>query len=108
MKDYSTAVELADIGRTPELCQDALIEFLEELFEGKKYNGQEGRKPLTVYKQDLPTPEDNDIDADTDAAASPYIVVQMTNCTIPNDDSTQMVDFSLVICCYDTGKAKEG
>ena len=108
MKDYLTAVELADIGRTPELCQDALIEFMEELFEGRKYNGQEGRKPLTVYKQDLPTPEDNDIDADTDAAASPYIVVQMTNGTIPDDDSTQMVDFSLVICCYDTGKAKEG
>lgn len=34
------------IGQTPQLCQDALIEMLRELFAGKKYNGQEGRKPL--------------------------------------------------------------
>lgn len=47
---------------------------LEELFTGKKYNGQQGRKPLKIYKQDLPVPEDYDADVDTDAAAAPYIV----------------------------------
>ena len=41
------------IGQTPQLCQDALIEMLRELFAGKKYNGQEGRKPLAIFKQDL-------------------------------------------------------
>ena len=40
------------IGQTPQLCQDALIEMLRELFAGKKYNGQEGRKPLEIFKQD--------------------------------------------------------
>ena len=37
------------IGQTPQLCQDALIEMLRELFAGKKYNGQEGRKPLVIF-----------------------------------------------------------
>ena len=35
MKDYMDAVKAAGIGRTPQLCQDALIEMLEELFAGK-------------------------------------------------------------------------
>ena len=73
MKDYMDAVKAAGIGRTPQLCQDALIEMLEELFAGKKYNGQQGRKPLNIYKQDLPVPEDYDADVDTDAAAAPYL-----------------------------------
>ena len=34
MKDYRSAVEAAGIGRTPQLCQDALVEMLEELFQG--------------------------------------------------------------------------
>lgn len=61
----------ADIGRTPGLCQDALVEMLEELFRGRTYNGQQGMKPLKVYKQDLPIPEDNDEDVDTDQACAP-------------------------------------
>jgi hypothetical protein len=108
MKNYSTLVEKAGIGRTPQLCQDALVEMLKELFQGKKFSGQEGRKTLTVYKQDLPIPEDNDVDADTDASNSPYIVVQMTGGGIREDDRPQEVDFSLIICCYDEGKSREG
>ena len=65
MKDYLNAVQAAGLGRTPQLCQDALIEALEDLFKGKKYNGQQGRKPLRIYKQDLPITEDNDSDVDT-------------------------------------------
>ena len=34
MKNYMDAVRAAGIGRTPQLCQDALIETLEELFAG--------------------------------------------------------------------------
>ena len=108
MNDYLSQVEAAGIGRTPQLCQDALIEMLKELFKGKKYTGQEGRKPLTIYKQDLPVPEDNDVDADTDEAAAPYIVVQMTGGAIRDDDSPQIVDFSLIVCCYDKGKERDG
>lgn len=108
MTDYMTSVEQAGIGRTAQLCQDALVEMLSELFKGRKYSGQQGRKALTVYKQDLPIPEDNDIDADTDQAAAPYVVVQMTGGEIKKDTTPQMVDFSLVICCYDTGNGREG
>lgn len=108
MNDYKNAVEAAGIGRTAQLCQDAMIEMLKELFKGKKYNGQQGRKPLNVYKQDLPIPEDNDEDVDTDAACAPYVVVRMIGGEIPDDDSPQGVDFSITVCAYDSGKKREG
>lgn len=108
MRDYATMVEEAGIGRTPQLCHDALIEMLTELFQGKKYNGQTGRKALKIFKQDLPVPEDNDVDADTDEANAPYIVARMAGGAIKDDDVPQTVEFSLVICCYDTGHAREG
>ena len=108
MKNYMDAVKAAGIGRTPQLCQDALIETLEELFAGKKYNGQQSRKELKIFKQDLPVPEDYDADVDTDAAAAPYIVVRMTGGEIKNDDGPQAVEFSLIVCAYDEGKEREG
>ncbi len=108
MKNYMDAVRAAGIGRTPQLCQDALIETLEELFVGKKYNGQQSRKELKIFKQDLPVPEDYDADVDTDAAAAPYIVVRMTGGEIKNDDGPQAVEFSLIVCAYDEGKEREG
>lgn len=108
MKNYAKAVGEGGIGRTPQLCQDAMIEMLQELFAGKKYNGQEGRKALKIYKQDLPIPEDNDEDVDTDKASAPYIVVRMAGGEIKNDNSTQVVEFSIVICAYDEGIKREG
>lgn len=108
MENYQNAVEAAGIGRTAQLCQDAMIEMLQELFQGKKFNGQEGRKPLKIFKQDLPIPEDNDDDVDTDAAAAPYIVVRMIGGQIKDDDTPQEVEFSLTICSYDTGKQRDG
>ena len=98
----------ADIGRTPGLCQDALVEMLEELFRGRTYNGQQGRKPLKVclsrglgdvYKRQ---------DVDTDQACAPYVVVQMTGGQIADERSPQIVEFSLVICAYDRGKDRGG
>lgn len=108
MKNYVTMLQEAGIGRTPQLCQDALIDELKVLFNGKKYSGQEGREELTIYKQDLPIPEDNDEDVDTESSPSPYIVVQMQDGTVSNDNSTQTVTFSLILCCYDNGKKREG
>ena len=108
MSDYASMAGNVGIGRTPQLCQDALIEMLEDLFRGKKYNGQEGRKSLKIYKQDLPVPEEIDSDADTDAAAAPYVVVRMTGGQIKDDRRPQTVDFSLVICAYDTGRDRVG
>ena len=78
MKNYMDAVRAAGIGRTPQLCQDALIETLEELFAGKKYNGQQSRKELKIFKQDLPVPEDYDADVDTDAAAAVNVPLLVT------------------------------
>lgn len=108
MKNYAAQIQQAGIGRTAQLCHDALIEMLEELFRGKKFNGQQGRKPLNIFQQDLPVPEDNDVDVDTDMACAPYIVVRMTGGEIPDNDSPQMVEFSLIICAYDTSKSREG
>lgn len=54
MRNHTTTAARADIGRTPQLCQDALIEMLKELFAGKLFCGQEGREALKIYKQDLP------------------------------------------------------
>lgn len=108
MTDYTSMVAQAGIGRTPNLCQDAMVEMLEELFEGKKYIGQEGRKGLKVYKQDLPVPQENDVDADTDAAAAPYIVVKMNGGQIETDDSPQTMEISLIICTYDAGYDRQG
>ena len=108
MNDYRSMVEEAGIGRTPQLCQDALVDMLRELFDGKLFNGQQGRKALKVYKQDLPIPENNDEDVDLDAAAAPYVVVVMTGGQIPDDDGPQLVEFSLTICAYDEGVNREG
>ena len=41
-------------------------------------------------------------------ACAPYIVVRMAGGEIKDDDSPQTVEFSLVICAYDTGRAREG
>ncbi len=108
MKNYADLIEAAGIGRTAQLCQDALVEMLEELFSGKKFMGQEGRKPLRVFEQDLPIPEDNDEDVDLDISSAPYIKVAMTGGEIPDDNSPQLVEFSLTICTYDPGTKREG
>lgn len=108
MKDYLNAVESAGIGRTPELCQDAMVEMLEELFEGKFFSGQTGRKELKVYEQDLPIPQENDSDTDTDAAAAPYIVVRLSDGVVKGDNDPQEMNLSLIICAYDTGLTRQG
>ena len=109
VRDYAKEVRRAGVGGTPQLCQDALVEMLEELFKGKKFIGQEGRKELKVFKQNLPIPRrQKDRKADTDEAAAPYIVVEMNEGAILDNDSPQVVDFSIIICAYDKGLEREG
>lgn len=109
VRDYVKEVRRAGVGGTPQLCQDALVEMLEELFKGKKFIGQEGRKELKVFKQNLPIPRrQKDRKADTDEAAAPYIVVEMNEGAILDNDSPQVVDFSIIICAYDKGLEREG
>ena len=109
MKNYAREVRRVGVGGTRQLCQDAMIEMLEELFAGKKFNSQEGKKELKIVKQNLPIPKrQRDKKADTDEAAAPYIVVEMNEGAIPDDDGPQIVEFSLVICAYDKGTDREG
>ena len=109
VRDYAKEVRRAGVGGTPQLCQDALVEMLEELFKGTKFIGQEGRKELKVFKQNLPIPRrQKDRKADTDEAAAPYIVVEMNEGAILDNDSPQVVDFSIIICAYDKGLEREG
>ena len=49
-------------GYTSEMCQQAMMDELEELFRGMMFTGQEGEKPLKIYKQFLPTQTENDDD----------------------------------------------
>lgn len=108
-RDYAKEVRRAGVGGTPQICQDALIEMLEELFAGKKFTGQEGPKELSFFKQSLPIPKrQRDRKADTNEAAAPHIVVEMNEGAILDDDSPQIVEFSLVICGYDKGTDNEG
>ena len=108
-RDYAKEVRRVGVGGTPQLCQDALIEMLRELFDGEEFTSQEGKKELRIIKQNLTIPKrQRDRTADTDEAAAPYILVEMNEGAIVDDDSPQLVEFSLVICAYDRGTDNEG
>lgn len=109
MQNYASMVRQAGVGATPRFCQDAMVELLEELFQGKKFLGQEGRKELKVYKQNLPIQKrGRDQTVDTEAAAAPYIIVEMDEGAILDDNSPQVMDFNLILCAYDRGTEREG
>lgn len=97
-RDYAKEVRRVGIGGTPQICQDALIEVLENLFAGKKFTGQEGRKELKIIKQSLTIPKrQRDRKADTDEATAPYVLVEMNEGAILDDDSPQIVEFSPLV-----------
>ena len=49
-----------------------------------------------------------DEDADTDAAASPYIVVLLEGGKIYNPQDAKVVSATLTVCCYDEGHERDG
>ena len=108
MTDYRNMVEMADIGRTPALCHDALTELMEELFDGMLFASPAGERAVKVYQQDLPIPTDNDVDADTDNAPPPFIIVLLDAGEVKDDDNPQTIDFNLILCGYDAGKKRTG
>ncbi len=108
MKNYMEEALKAGVGGTPQICQSALIELLQELFKGCKYSSPEGKKLLRIFRQGLNTPVGNDEDVDTDDASAPYIIVRMEGGEIPDDSSPQLVEFSLEICAYDYGGENDG
>lgn len=95
-------------GYTAVMMQDALCEELHKLFDGRTFNGQEGLKPLKIFKQNLPLDRGTDDDTDTQAAAAPYIVVLLDGGKIYNPNSTKAVTAVLTVCCYDEDDERYG
>lgn len=95
-------------GFTTAMMQDALCDELRNLFAGRKFNGQGGLKALKVFRQNLPIDTGLDEDADTDAAASPYIVVLLEGGKIYNPQDAKVVSATLTVCCYDEGNERDG
>ena len=99
---------MADGGYTSEMCQQAMIEELRELFKGKTFSGQEDEKPLKIYKQFLPFATDDDDDTDTNRSAFPCIVVKLAEGEVEGPGVAQEVLMQLVICAYDKGVDRQG
>ena len=95
-------------GFTTAMMQDALCDELRNLFDGRKFNGQGGLKALKVFRQNLPIDTGLDEDTDTDAAASPYIVVLLEGGKIYNPKDAKVVSTTLTVCCYDEGNERDG
>ena len=66
-------------GYTSEMCQQAMIDELKELFRDMKFNGQESPKSLQIFKQFLPIQTNDDDDVDTNDSMYPCIIVIETS-----------------------------
>lgn len=95
-------------GFTTAMMHDALCDELRALFAGRRFNGQEGLKELKVFRQNLPIDRGLDADTDTDAAASPYIVVLLEGGKIYDPNNPKVVNVTLTVCCYDEGDKRDG
>lgn len=97
-----------EMGHTSEMAHQAMIEELEKLFEGKEYSGQEGPKPLKIFKQFEPIPTDNDEDTDTNAANCPCIICKLLSGNFAASGEAQLLMFQLVIAAYDRDVSRQG
>lgn len=97
-----------EMGHTSEMAHQAMVEELEKLFKGKEYSGQEGLKPLKIFKQFEPIPTDNDEDADTDAANCPCIICKLLSGNFAAANEAQLLMFKLVIAAYDRDVSRQG
>ena len=91
-------------GYTSEMCQQAMIDELKELFRDMKFTGQESEKSLKIFKQFIPSPTDDDDDVDTNESNFPCIIVSRTSGEVVNEKDPQLVLLQLIICCYMTGE----
>lgn len=96
------------VGEVPRICQTALRELLEDLFKGKKYGGPAGPSSIGFYEQEIPMPTESDYDADTETAPAPFIIVRCEAGKIPDDDSPQIMDYSIIFCTYDDDVKRTG
>lgn len=101
-------IELRKTGLTSRMMKLALIEELKKLFAGKMYHGQQSKKTLKVFDQNLPIDNRDDETSETNDSDSPYIVVVTGEGIIPNRNSPQIVSVMLTICCYDESVERNG
>lgn len=95
--------------QTAQLCHDEMIRMLRDLFDGRTFCAPEGKeRELRYFRQNLPLPTDNDLDADTEASCCPYILTQLVGGEIKDNDSPQILEFSLIVCTYDSGTDRDG
>lgn len=95
-------------GYTSEMCQQAMIDELTDLFRDMKFTGQESDKPLKIYKQFLPIQTNDDDDVDTNESLYPCIIVTETSGEVGSETDPQLVLIQLIICAYDRGKDRQG
>ena len=95
-------------GYTSEMCPQAMIDELTELFRGMTFGGQESPKPLQIFKQFLPIQTTDDDEADTNDSPYPCIIVIESSGEQDNEHDPQLVLLQLVICCYDRGIDRQG
>lgn len=87
-------------GNTPVDLQEAIIDELNAIFEGFTLPDEHGRqKPLSIYAQDLPIPEENDDEAVVGNV--PYIVVRISQGEVPEPNEPEKTDIVIIICTYD-------
>lgn len=98
-----------DPGLTILDAQDAVCSRLEKIFSGTTYNSAAGvRKPVSIYPQDLPVPNGNDDDVDSDPAVTetPYIITRLTEGKVEGDDNNIL--FILIFGAYDQASDRSG
>jgi hypothetical protein len=93
---------------TPYMMQIAMNEELKQLFDGKKFCGQEGLKALRFFEQELPIDVEGDAEADVDMAYAPYVVTKISAFDSPVGDKPLGVELALIICAFDLSNARQG
>lgn len=96
-------------GYTSEMCQQAMVEEMKALFKGRTFSGQQGMKPLKIYKQFIPIQTDDDDNIDTNESPYPCLIVKETSGTIKKlTAKTQQVLIQLIFCAYDQNVDRQG
>lgn len=94
---------------TQENLLDAVVEDLKRLFQPYKLANSLGvERAVNVYPQDLPYRTGDDEGTDPEAVPEPYILVRIPSGELPQADSCQTVDVTLVICVYDPDTNRQG
>ena len=94
---------------TPEQLQDAIKDWLEELLRNYTLPTRSGeRRPIRIFKQDLPIPSENDEDVDTDDVMAPYGIVRISTGTFGDWTDSLHVSVILILCVVDEAKERQG